>query len=110
MTETTPLAPASADRFWPGYVAAAILAPLVWIILEGLTMPDWVVSFYLVSIGAVPVVFAAVVLRAWRYIRTAPGAAASVGAAVLALPSVAIVLWGTYTAVWLLYLLLTGQT
>jgi hypothetical protein len=109
MSDATPLAPTHADRFWPNFTVVAILTPLVWAILEGLTMPDRVVGFYIVSIGAIPIVFAAVVLPGLKLATRGPNLAIRAGAILLALPSAAIVLWGTYAALWLIYLLLTGQ-
>jgi hypothetical protein len=109
MSNATPLAPTGATRFWPNFTVAAVLTPLVWLVMEGLTMPDWVVSFYAVSMGAVPLAFAAVVLPAWRLMRANGNPAMRLAAALLALPSLAIALWGTYTALWLLYLAATGQ-
>ncbi|HVY21620.1 MAG TPA: hypothetical protein VHA70_16285 [Bauldia sp.] len=106
MSNVPPFEPPNLRRFWPNFVVAAVLAPLVWVMLEGLTMPDDVIGFYIVSISAVPIVFALVLLPAWRLVRGGSNTGVRIASGVLALPSVAVVLWGTYTSLWLIYLVL----
>jgi hypothetical protein len=106
MSNLPPFEQPGIHRFWPNFVVAAGLTPLMWILLEGLTQPDNVVGFYVVSISAVPIVFALVLLPAWRLFRKEERVAVRVAIPVLALPSAVIVLWGIYTALWLAYLLL----
>jgi hypothetical protein len=107
MSNVPPFEPPNLRRFWPNFVVAAVLAPLVWVMLEGLTMPGDVVGFYVVSIAAIPVVSALVLLPAWRLMRSGSSTAIRVASGVLALPSLATVLWGIYTALWLLYIVLS---
>jgi len=103
-TETPPL------RFWPNFVAPAVAFPAMWLLLQGLAGPDGVV--YVVSIGAIPLAFLVVIRPGWRLVAQGwrgRGRAFAAFAAILALPSVAVLLWGVYCAAWLTILALKGE-
>lgn len=100
----------TAPRFWPQFVVPAVLVPLLWVLLEGLAVPDGVITFYVVSIGAIPIATAAVLLPGWRLARDAWRSARHWLVPVvvlLTLPTIVIVLWGINTAVWLGFLTIT---
>ncbi|MEJ0012454.1 MAG: hypothetical protein WDM94_07440 [Bauldia sp.] len=96
-------------KFWPNFVVAAVLTPLMWVLLVGLTLPDDAIGFYIVVIIAVPLALALVLLPAWRLIRREASNAIRVAVAVLALPALGIFLWGAYCALLLVSLILTGD-
>lgn len=104
-------APARATpRFWGQFVVPAVLVPLLWVLLQGLAVPDGVITFYVVSIGAIPIAAAAVLLPGWRLAHDAWRSARHWLVPVvvlLMLPTIAVVLWGIYTAVLLGFLTIT---
>lgn len=95
-------------RFWPDFAVAAVLTPLVWLLLVGLTLPDDAIGFYLVVILAVPLSYALVLLPGWRLARRAANPAVRVATALLVVPAVGVFLWGVYCGLLLVYLVLTG--
>ena len=103
----TPLA----RDFWRGFLVPNFLLVMLWWLLEGLTFPDDIVPFYIVSIGAIfPAVRLGIVAgwriaaRAWR--EHARWLVPIV--LLIALPATAIALWGAYCLVWLALLFFNG--
>lgn len=96
-------------KFWPNFVVSAVLTPLMWVLLIGLTLPDQVVGFYIVAIVAVPLSFGLILLPGWRLIRQESNFAVRIATALLAIPALGVFLWGAYCALLLVYLVLTGD-
>jgi hypothetical protein len=96
-------------KFWPNFVVSAVLTPLMWVLLVGLTMPDDAIGFYIVVIIAVPLTFALVLLPGWRLLRKEGNPAVRIATALLVIPSAAVFLWGAYCALLLISLVLRGD-
>ncbi len=96
-------------KFWPNFVVSAVLTPLMWVLLVGLTLPDDAIGFYIVVIIAVPLTFALVLLPGWRLVVRETNPAIRIATALLTIPAIGIFFWGAYCGLLLISLVLRGE-